>query len=80
MNNLYIDYKKQIFPNKKLEIQCILIYKGRAIIEILYNMVSDGEVSAKAKSEFCFVNLETEKPIKPLEEIIKMLRDYKDDA
>ncbi len=67
-------YKKQVFANAEVEIHSQFVpYDKGARVYIDHTMYLNRDIVASARTEHVFVNLKSNKPIRPLDELIQKI-------
>ena len=64
-------YIKPVMPGMSVDIRSSIKYAGGVFFILSQEMYHNNEIMAVAKTEYCFVNLITDKPIKPLKKVLE---------
>lgn len=74
IRQVYDQYKK-LFPTQKVTVfSHFKPYERRASFEIEHEMYCNGVLVATSETKHTFIDLETGKPIRPLEELVSQLK------
>lgn len=73
VKKLEINYIMQAYANQEIQIDSVMGYEGGAKLKIKHRMYSEKGQVAEAETTHCFIDLKTNKPIRPPKELVMEL-------